>query len=292
MQPRQKRIALALAFSLTLGISPAFAQQRTPAPIVQPTVASAIDAQWEYLVVTYGKTLFGNPEKTLAYRAIGLSATAQEANEVQRSLDVLGRFGWEIITIVGSIGGDQQIVFKRRYDRARATNESMAILKGKEIYLKDLIDIIEREKRVREEALAVADAERQKPRLIELDAQEQEARRAAAIAERQAAYNAALAATPWGPKVAITVRGTLSFTSVELKVDVTGQVLQDGNAYRKSEVTSWLKKTVLPTLRAASPTSAGSVFISAAASINFQGNTVVVATEKSDYSPYTGKWTD
>jgi len=143
---------LILLISLLTGFTSLAQTKASSTPTTTTVGASSIDHQWEYLVVSYGKTLFGNPEKTLAYRSIGLSATAQEANEIQQGLDVLGRFGWEIITVVGTIGGDQQIVMKRRYDKNRVANESLAILRGRELYLKDLIDILERARRIREES--------------------------------------------------------------------------------------------------------------------------------------------
>lgn len=282
---------MVLAGLAITGMSAGAQQKITPSPAVTQTQYSAVDTQWEYLVVTYGKTVFGSPEKTLAYRSVGLVATAQEANEIQRSLDVLGRFGWEIITIVGAIGGDQQIVFKRRYDRVRVASEATAILKGKEIYLKDLVDILEREKRVRDEAAAAAEAERSKPRLIELDAQDQEANRKKITAERLAIYAAALASLPWGPKATLSVRADKSYTYVELNVDVTEQALQDGNSYRKSEVTSWLKKTVIPALKASTNESWGYTSLKASASISFQGKAIPVGEEKANYSQYT-RWTE
>lgn len=285
--------SLVLAIGLVVAFS-ASAQQKAAATApatVAAQNASPHDAQWEYLVVSYGKTVFGNPEKTLAYRAIGLAATAQEANEIQRSLDVLGRFGWEIVTIVGAIGGDQQIVFKRRYDKTRVSNEASAILKGKEIYLKDLLDILEREKRVRDEAAAIAEAERNKPRLIELDARDAEAIRAKLSAERLAIYTAAMSGTTWGPKTQIVVRADPKFTFVDVKVDVTETMLQDGNSYRKSDVSLWLKKQVVAGLKAATSEGWGSSFITVTASLVFEGKTVVVGSEKASYSPYT-RWSE
>ena len=278
---------------LCIFLSPVAAQQRSAVTAASLQAQSAaVDAQWEYLVVSYGKTVFGSPEKTLAYRSVGLSATAQEASEVQRSLDVLGRFGWEVITIVGAIGGDQQIVFKRRYDRSRVASEATAILKGKEIYLKDLIDILEREKRVRDEVAAAAEAERERPRLIELDALDQEVYRKKITAERLAVYTAAMAAVPWGRKATLSVRADKGYTYVELNIDVTEQALQDGNSYRKSEVVSWLKKSVIPTLKATTVESWGLAYLKATATISFQGSAVLVGEEKANYSSYSNRWTE
>jgi hypothetical protein len=79
------------AFVLGLSLSQFAASQNKPqsttsAPAPAPTISISQEVQWEYLVVSYGKTLFGGPDKTLAYRSIGLVATAQEASEIQQSL--------------------------------------------------------------------------------------------------------------------------------------------------------------------------------------------------------------
>lgn len=261
-----------------------------PKPAAAPVAPAPADAQWEYLVVSYGKTLFGSPEKTLAYRSIGLVATAQEATEIQRSLDVLGRFGWEVITIVGTIGGDQQIVFKRRYDKARAANEATAILKGKDLYLKDLVDILERERRVREEAQAAAEAERSKPRLIELDAQSAEQDRRRITAERQEKLTAALATVPWGAKSTLSVFGSYEYTSISVKADLTDEFLVNGNSYRRSDVTKWLSKTAGPFFKSAVSTIGGDVSITIEAFVNFNGKAEKVGEQKLRYSSILGRW--
>lgn len=240
-------------------------------------------------MVSYGKTVFGSPEKTLAYRAIGLGASAQEANDVQRNLDILGRFGWELTTIVGAIGGDQQIVFKRRFDRARSSSEASAILKGKDLYLKDLIDVWERARRVREEADAIAEAEKSKPRLVELDALDEENRLKKIRAERKAEYEAAIATTTWGNKAKLSVYADTSSVHVDMKIDVTEQALRDGGTYRKSEVTSWLKQTALSKLQSASQ-NWRFVMLNVEATVEFQGKTITVAKESSTYSSLSGRW--
>lgn len=111
-----------------------------PKPVLTPVSA---EQKWEYIVVSYGKTEFGAPQKTLAYRPIGLP-NGQEAQDLQNSLDILGRFGWEAVAFVGSIGGDQQIVLKRKYDKSRIVSEREAIARGAQLYIKDMADILER----------------------------------------------------------------------------------------------------------------------------------------------------
>jgi hypothetical protein len=283
---------------LTLTFAGAYAQSRPVAPAVGAAPAQAQaqvaakppEVQWEYLVVSYGKTIFGAPEKTLAYRSIGLSATAQEANEVQRSLDVLGRFGWEVITIVGTIGGDQQIVFKRRYDRARSVNEASEILKGREVFLRDLLDIMERESRIRDEAAAAAEAERNRPRLIELDAVDAAQMRARLSAERKAALEAAIAGTPWGSRATIKVRPEGTSTYIDAVLDGTPDFLKNGNTYRKSEVASWVKSNLLSALQTTATSLGGYLDINVTTNINFNGVVTRVDQQRSSYSSYLRRW--
>jgi hypothetical protein len=64
---------------------------------------------WEYLVVT-SKARFvesGSPRKV---SVVGFSA---EAVDLEASLDGVGMFGWELVTVVGTIGGDQEFIFRR-----------------------------------------------------------------------------------------------------------------------------------------------------------------------------------
>ncbi len=286
-----KRIAV-LILSVSLSLI-AFAQNKSQSTPVLPSIATNQDIQWEYLVVSYGKTLFGSPEKTLAYRSIGLAVTAQEANEIQQSLDILGRFGWEVITIVGSIGGDQQIVMKRRYDKNRVANEGIAILRGRELYLKDLIDILERGRKIREESEAVTAAARNQPKLIDLDAKEREDKRLKFTAELATAVKSALADVP-GVKDPVTSARVIGsdgkYKFVDVNVDLTDLMLKDGNSYRASEVRNWLNSVLLASLKKSLDTSGGSIDITASATITFNGKSEKVGEQKTRYSEILRRW--
>lgn len=86
-----------------------------------------IAQQWEYLVVSSGKVLFYSPPenprdlnvnlgfKSLAYNLPNLS----EAVTLQKLLDTLGQEDWELVSVVGIIGGDQEFLFKRPYSKQR-----------------------------------------------------------------------------------------------------------------------------------------------------------------------------
>lgn len=199
---------------------------------------AGIEQQWEYIVVSYGKTLFGTPQKTLAYRTLGL-AEGQEAPDLESSLDILGRFGWEVVTIVGSIGGDQQIVLKRKYNRNLVKSEYSAILKGKELYIRDLIDIMEREKRLRDEANASSDS-----RLIELDAADAKAARLAKDNTLISSYTKAVAEHQIAKYAMSKITASSGSVIVEMTFDVTNEFLINGNSYRKGAVKTFIEGQV------------------------------------------------
>ena len=281
-----------LAFALSISQVVA-AQTKLPSTVASPGTVTSPDIQWEYLVVSYGKTLFGSPEKTLAYRSIGLAATAQEANEIQQSLDILGRFGWEGITVVGSIGGDQQIVLKRRYEKTRVSNEGLAILRGRELYLKDLIDILERGRKIREESEAAAVAARNQPRLVDLDAKESEEKRMQLTTELNSKVKSALNDIQGVKEPTVSARVLDSagkFSFVDIKIDLTDLMLKDGSNYRASEVKSWLNSIALPTLRRSFNSVGGSLDITVTANINFNGKVEKVGEQKMRYSDILKRW--
>ena len=205
-----------------------------------------VDQQWEYIVVSYGKTAFESPQKTLAYRTLGLSG-GMEATEVEANLDIMGRFGWEILAIVGAIGGDQQIVLKRKYDKARAASEYGMITRGKELYLKDLSDIAQRTNRLLEESRRQAEADRNKTRLIDLDSIDEQAARQRKLAGLEKSYSEAFQKLEMAPTSTISVRRKNEFSNdieVEIRSDLTSKFLKDGNSYRRNEVLSYLKGQV------------------------------------------------
>lgn len=141
-----RQIALAAALILT---STVHAQEAT--------------IEWEYLVVTYGETLFANPlldvdgtsSKVQMFSGLGVTIPMEAVN-LQQNIDALGQHGWELVAIVGAIGGDQQLVFKRPYDAQRSAEEA------------------DRIRAEREQLLAAYEAaqDEEGPTLIDLDAVE------------------------------------------------------------------------------------------------------------------------
>lgn len=212
----------------------------------QASSPHSADPQWEYIVVSYGKTLFDSPQKTLAYRTLGLSG-GSEAIDFESNLDIMGRFGWELVTVVGTIGGDQQVVLKRKYDKSRAANEYGMILRGKELYLKDLGDIIERSNRLAEESRRQAEAERIKPRLVDLDALDEHAARQRKFQTIEKSYTDAFQRTELAPNSTIIVKRKHTFSNdiiVEIRTNLTESFLKDGNSYRRKEVVAYLKSQI------------------------------------------------
>jgi hypothetical protein len=69
---------------------------------------------WEYMVASVSKydiwfeTLSGES----LVKAAGMGF-ASEAYKLQNELDAAGASGWELVTVVGIIGGDQEFIFKR-----------------------------------------------------------------------------------------------------------------------------------------------------------------------------------
>jgi hypothetical protein len=261
-------------------------QQQTSSP-------NSADPQWEYIVVSYGKTLFENPQKTLAYRTLGLSG-GSEAIAFESNLDIMGRFGWELVAIVGQIGGDQQLVLKRRYDKARSANESGMILQGKEVYLKDLADIIERSNRLAEEARLQAEAEKNKPQLVDLDALDEQAAQHRKFQALEKSYVAAFQRTDLAPSSTITVKSSFSGgVIVDIRTNLTENFLKDGNSYRRKDVAAYLKSQIQQyRFRDSALGKFYEVNISVSGFIRFSGKEVDVGEYKTRYSSILDRWED
>src|SRR5262245_49065603 len=90
------------------------------------------EAQWEYLIVSLGSVAFSSPfmelgapgkSKISAMDSLPFPELVQ-ALATQSAMDNIGENGWELVSVVGSIGGDQEFVFKREYDKARSEAEA------------------------------------------------------------------------------------------------------------------------------------------------------------------------
>lgn len=210
----------------------------TPAPAAKVTN----DGQWEYLVISFGKTYFSSPtdiaakqagqSKLMIFGPLG-GVIAQEALSTQQQVDTLGRYGWELIGVLGSIGGDQQWVFKRPFDPDRAAKEAAQI------------------KKEGSDLAAAAAAKPVSPpatELVDLDDQEAKARQAAlnkALGDR---YVSMLQVPGWS--VAADARGLQADPNgspvkypdnrVVVRLEVTQRALT-GNTYRSQAVKSMVQ---------------------------------------------------
>ena len=101
MKPRQLPIVavVVLALVLACALYAVAASRKPPA-----TGGSA--PQWEYLVVADSNVTFADVgSKRVPFI---------EAIVVEEKMNKLGEQGWELVAVLGAIGGDQEFVFKRR----------------------------------------------------------------------------------------------------------------------------------------------------------------------------------
>lgn len=217
-----------------------------PAASAKPTLQVTVNGQWEYLVVSFGKTYFtsatdgdakvSGSSKLLMYGPLG-TVFAQEAQGTQAQIDTLGRYGWELLNVLGSIGGDQQWVFKRPYDPDRAAKEAALIKQEGQL----LLDA--RAKAAKEAASQPVSPAATPQQLIELDARDAAAKKASDAAALASTVNAALQPIT-GAAVTIdtsNIGTTLgSDGGVLITLDLTSNVLS-GNTYRASAVQAALK---------------------------------------------------
>ena len=141
--------------------------------------------QWEYLIVSYGKTSFASVSESVADGSSKLTAFKEfsellygsEAISTQEKLDILGRLDWELVSVVGAIGGDQQFVLKRPRNINRADIELLVA--------SELKETLEAEKKTKDKAAELyakileerkqALEEREKASLVDLDTMEKSA---------------------------------------------------------------------------------------------------------------------
>jgi len=201
------------------------------------------DTQWEYIVVSFGKTVFGIPEKTMAYKAVGIG-NGNESTSLQSNLDILGRFGWEVVGFIGQIGGDQQIVLKRKYDKSRSADEFSQIENGKELYMKDLMDIAERAKRIQENQEKANLADSGKTKLIDLDEVDRIQKRAALLVALTDYYQKRFAIAKVDAPMSFEIHyenRLMDNIVINISYDLTPNYLIAGNSYRQSLVDGYLK---------------------------------------------------
>lgn len=243
-----KTRVLILALSTLLAVEAAAQSGKpaTQAPAAPATSSIKVsnDGQWEYLVISFGKTYYSSPtdiaakqageSKLMIFGPLG-GVIASEAVDVQRQVDALGRYGWELIGVLGSIGGDQQWVFKRPFDPARAATEAAQIKKEGDALAA-----------ARDKAAKEAAAKPPTTELVDLDAQEAAAKQARlneALRDRIATA-LQLAGIPIAKITTsgLSARDDGTPTSLynEVTVHLDAQRALSGNTYRRSTVQSMI----------------------------------------------------
>ena len=114
MKPR-RFVAVLVAAAILASFGIVYGATRARA---KPVPAAAKSAQWEYLVVTAEAAFSSNSEQPngALNKRIG-DATypfVEQATFLQMGMDSLGKQGWELVAVLGTIGGDQEFIFKRR----------------------------------------------------------------------------------------------------------------------------------------------------------------------------------
>jgi hypothetical protein len=233
----------------------------------QAQKATNKENQWEYLVVTFGGTTFSGIEenikkgssKLVAFQEFANLLSGHESIDLQLKLDLLGRFGWELVDTIGAIGGDQQLLMKRERIENRMEIEQEAIKKltvilseestKKEEHLKEFLAELERLK-IKKETL-------REDHLVELDAQEIHDREQVAKIK---ATKAIMEMFPEPPNsflektkltsvhVSVEARedkGTMLFSGeITAVVDASEALLFDKNKYRESQARKLRKEFI------------------------------------------------
>lgn len=197
----------------------------------------AADTKWEYMVVSFGSTSFSQfYSKTMAYWDEGIDVTAM-GGSLETALDILGQHGWEVISIVGTIGGDQQVTLKREYDAKRTTNELTEIQKNSAL----MVDSYEK---ILAEAAAATKKTETTVELIDLDAKEAEEQKLATRKKMEDAITGFLNGMSYKPydiSFLWTESSRDESVSVYAYYDMTSDYLIKGtNTYRRKSVISFL----------------------------------------------------
>lgn len=251
-------------------------QKKSKEPIddYKPSVTfNSKESQWEFLIVSFGKTYFSAPKeepglkvegvsKLIGYSGLGLDS-AQEAVGTQQKMDLLGKLGWELVGVIGAIGGDQQMLFKRPYDTNRSAKEKKWIeeegerliaMKKQDVKVHEKVhDSLEKERalfRVLTEKIASINA----GQMVDLDELERANAQLTAFNETektrrkeeprlQVAIDKLTDYSISDVKIVSTAKNpTDSKLTASITVDLTSQLLKDGNKYRLSEARTSAKE--------------------------------------------------
>lgn len=213
--------------------------------VVSQFVFSASNEKLEYMVVSFGKANFSQlRSKAMAYWDDGISKGTYGASHYEEDLDILGQHGWEVATILGAIGGDQQVMLKRPYDKSRTDAEIKEVEKNSALALQGLLGSLMKQ----DEAKAATELVVKEPELIELDsleARQKKEREEVKSSEQltQIAKTYVNSLTKYKPIDWSVSYSNFKYTNskIFLTFDITKDYLLNENTYRKSQVDGFLK---------------------------------------------------
>jgi hypothetical protein len=88
--------------------------------------------KYEYMVVSFGHADFTILQTKLsAYWEDGISKEAYEAPSYENNLDILGKQRWEVVSVTGAIGGEQQVMLKRTKNLFNSSKDAKKIEENK-----------------------------------------------------------------------------------------------------------------------------------------------------------------
>jgi hypothetical protein len=280
--------------------------------------ATPNEARWEYLVVSFGKTSFDSIEsniksgnsKLVAFQEFADLLSGYEGINLQTKLDMLGRFGWELVTTIGQIGGDQQLFFRRNRYENRIEIEKEAI--------KNLTTILRDESAKKEKRLKdyLAEIERSKAKLdeqsqaglIDLDAKERRdrEREAGGRAKAELTANLTSVASAFQKKTKLksidvsiaadesNANRMLYKGKITIELDATEALLFEGNKYRATKARELREDFRQHLLRSAKmkPKTLSDFNVVVAISINHNQTTTTVANSSDSVGldGYKGYW--
>jgi len=185
---------------------------------------------------SFGKTNFDFPEKSNKYIYL-YDDIGQEGKTLQKNLDTLGQYGWELISIVGTIGGDQQLVLKRKFDPSLVKRDDEAIKKKNE---KIKYDMEEKNKKDIEEKLKLETALKQKKVLVNMDEVDQQTE-LEHIDETVKQYIQKIVDDYQGDNIlSKNIKDNILEYDICIEYDLTDSHLSNINEYRQSLVDNYL----------------------------------------------------
>jgi hypothetical protein len=219
-----------LASALLLSAMVAIAQQSGVGSLGRP--------EWEYLVISFGKAYFGEPQKSSRYGPI-THQSWQEATAIQLSLDGLGRLGWELVAVVGAIGGDQELILKRRSDPTLLKKETDFLAKENAAAVTEMTRKYQKGAEIAAKNAKLAADKKMLADLDSIEAQQD-------VLQRQQEADTYIKELTDGITARELVKKNRSLVgltyTVTLQYDLTEDYLKNTNEYRKSSVDTYLSE--------------------------------------------------